>query len=95
MAVRSRLNNYSMTDSTLVNNEENVNGNVSIIPLGGLGEFGLNIMVYETENDLIVIDTGFMLPNSDMPGVDLIFPDIHYLVERQEKIRGILLTHGT
>ena len=83
-----------MTNSTLANNEEIVNGSVSIVPLGGLGEFGLNMMVYETENDLIVIDTGFMLPNSDMPGVDLIFPDIHYLVERQEKIRGILLTHG-
>ena len=83
-----------MTDSMLVNNENSVNGNVSIIPLGGLGEFGLNIMVYETEDDLIVIDTGFMLPNADMPGVDLIFPDIHYLIERKEKIRGILLTHG-
>lgn len=94
MAVRSRLNNYSMTDSTFVNNEDSVNGSVSIIPLGGLGEFGLNMMVYETEDDLIVIDTGFMLPNSDMPGVDLIFPDIHYLIERKEKIRGILLTHG-
>ena len=69
-------------------------GNVSIIPLGGLGEFGLNMMVYETEDDIIVIDTGFMLPGSDMPGVDLIFPDIHYLVERQNKVRGILLTHG-
>ena len=65
-----------------------------MIPLGGLGEFGLNMMVYETEDDLIVIDTGFMLPNSEMPGVDLIFPDIHYLIEREEKIRGILLTHG-
>lgn len=73
---------------------DRIKGNVSIIPLGGLGEFGLNMMVYETEDDLIVIDTGFMLPNSDMPGVDLIFPDIHYLVERQEKVRGILLTHG-
>ena len=73
---------------------EEIKGNVSIIPLGGLGEFGLNMMVYETENDIIVIDTGFMLPKSDMPGVDLILPDIHYLVERQEKIRGILLTHG-
>ena len=83
-----------MTNSILINNENSVNGSVSIIPLGGLGEFGLNMMVYETENDLIVIDTGFMLPNSDMPGVDLIFPDIRYLVERQEKIRGILLTHG-
>ena len=83
-----------MTDSTLVNNEESLNGSVSIIPLGGLGEFGLNMMMYETEDDLIVIDTGFMLPNSDMPGVDLIFPDIHYLIQRKEKIRGILLTHG-
>ena len=76
------------------NFEEVSNGSVSIIPLGGLGEFGLNMMVYETENDIIVIDTGFMLPSSDMPGVDLIFPDIHYLVERQDKVRGILLTHG-
>ena len=83
-----------MTDSTLINSEQITEKNVSIIPLGGLGEFGLNMMVYETEDDLIVIDTGFMLPSSDMPGVDLIFPDIHYLVERQEKIRGILLTHG-
>lgn len=73
---------------------EGIEGNVSLIPLGGLGEFGLNMMVYETENDIIVVDTGFMLPNADMPGVDLILPDIHYLVERQEKIRGILLTHG-
>ena len=67
---------------------------ISIVPLGGLGEFGLNMMVYETENHLIVIDTGFMLPNADMPGVDLIFPDIGYLVERRDKVRGILLTHG-
>ncbi len=79
----------------MTKNLENITAaNVSIIPLGGLGEFGLNMMVYETEEDLVVIDTGFMLPNSDMPGVDLIFPDIHYLVERQEKIRGIFLTHG-
>ena len=83
-----------MTDSILLDNEKGVNRSVSMIPLGGLGEFGLNMMVYETEDDLIVIDTGFMLPNADMPGVDLIFPDIHYLIERKEKIRGILLTHG-
>ena len=83
-----------MTNSTLANSEQITDKNVSIIPLGGLGEFGINMMVYETENDIIVIDTGFMLPNADMPGVDLILPDIHYLVERKEKIRGILLTHG-
>ena len=82
---------------TVTDNRQLITDNcssVSIIPLGGLGEFGLNMMVYETENDIIVIDTGFMLPNADMPGVDLILPDIHYLVERKEKIRGILLTHG-
>lgn len=83
-----------MTNSTLDNSENISDESVSIIPLGGLGEFGLNMMVYETENDIVVIDTGFMLPSSDMPGVDLIFPDIHYLVERQDKVRGILLTHG-
>ncbi|MDE0481621.1 MAG: ribonuclease J [Candidatus Poribacteria bacterium] len=92
-----------MTDSILIKNEESTElprtlsatgTSVSIIPLGGLGEFGLNMMVYETEDDIIVIDTGFMLPNADMPGVDLIFPDIHYLVERQDKVRGIFLTHG-
>ena len=83
-----------MTENTENLEFDRINESVSIIPLGGLGEFGLNMMVYETEDDLIVIDTGFMLPNADMPGVDLIFPDIHYLVERQEKIRGILLTHG-
>ena len=74
--------------------DENTNKDVSIIPLGGLGEFGLNMMIYETDDDIVVIDTGFMLPNADMPGVDLIFPDIHYLVERKDKVRAILLTHG-
>ncbi len=92
-----------MKDSILTKNEESTElprtlsatgSLVSIIPLGGLGEFGLNMMVYETEDDIVVIDTGFMLPNADMPGVDLIFPDIHYLVERQDKVRGIFLTHG-
>lgn len=74
--------------------QSNSDTHVSIIPLGGLGEFGLNMMVYESENDIIVIDTGFMLPNAEMPGVDLIFPDIQYLIERKEKVRAILLTHG-
>ncbi len=94
---------YFMTNFTHITNEQNdelhilqsdSDTHVSIIPLGGLGEFGLNMMVYETENDIIVIDTGFMLPNAEMPGVDLIFPDIRYLIERKDKVRAILLTHG-
>ncbi len=80
--------------AVLDNGQNRAETELLIIPLGGLGEFGLNMMVYETADDIIVIDTGFMLPNSDMPGVDLIFPDIHYLVEREDKVRGILLTHG-
>ena len=67
---------------------------VSIIPIGGLGGFGLNMMVYEHNDDLIVIDTGLMFPEPDMPGVDLVFPDITYLLENQHKIRGIILTHA-
>lgn len=67
---------------------------VSIIPIGGLGEFGLNMMVYEHNDDVIVIDTGLMFPEPDMPGVDLVFPDIAYLLENQHKIRGIVLTHA-
>ncbi len=69
-------------------------GSVSIIPIGGLGEFGLNMMVYEHGDDLIVIDAGLMFPEPDMPGVDLVFPDITYLVQNQKKIRGIILTHA-
>ncbi len=91
------MENTYITDeqnNELIGNQSKNSYPVSIIPLGGLGEFGLNMMVYETENDIIVIDTGFMLPNAEMPGVDLIFPDIHYLIERKEKVRAILLTHG-
>lgn len=89
-------NTYITDEQTTEPNGNQLKGAqpVSIIPLGGLGEFGLNMMVYETDNDIIVIDTGFMLPNAEMPGVDLIFPDIHYLIERKEKVRAILLTHG-
>jgi len=67
---------------------------VKVIPLGGLGEIGLNMMVVEQGPDLLVIDAGLMFPDDYMPGVDLVIPDFTYLKERQEKIRGIVLTHG-
>lgn len=67
-----------------------------VIPIGGLGEMGIgkNMMAIEYDNDIIVIDMGFLFPGSDYPGINYIVPDITYLLENKHKIRGIVFTHG-
>ena len=65
-----------------------------VVPLGGLGEIGKNMMAMELAEDLIVVDAGLMFPNEEMLGVDLVIPDVSFVEERIHKLRGILITHG-
>ncbi len=67
---------------------------LSVIPLGGVEEIGLNMTVIEYENDLIIVDAGLMFPEEDMLGVDFVIPDFSYILANREKVRGIILTHG-
>ncbi len=71
-----------------------INRKLRIIPLGGVGEIGRNMMLLEYGENIVVIDAGLMFPEHDMLGVDVVIPDIEYLVERQHAVRGIIITHG-
>src|SRR4051812_3596204 len=69
-------------------------GKLHIVPLGGLGEFGMNCMAIRWGDDILVVDAGLMFPEAELLGVDIVVPDISYLLENRQRVRGIVLTHG-
>ncbi|NLB17594.1 MAG: ribonuclease J [Syntrophomonadaceae bacterium] len=70
------------------------NNKLSLIPLGGLGEIGKNMMVVKFKDNILIIDCGLMFPEEEMLGIDIVLPDITYLLENRELVKGIVLTHG-
>ena len=95
---RGRKNTRGTKNAKTAKSEQNQSifkkSNLKIIPLGGLHEIGKNITVFEYEDEIIVVDCGISFPEDDMLGVDLVIPDVTYLVKNQEKIKGMVITHG-
>ena len=87
--VKTNMENEKVQDESIFKKSK-----LKIIPLGGLHEVGKNITVFEYEDEIIVVDCGLTFPEDDMLGVDLVIPDVTYLVKNQEKIKGLVVTHG-
>src|SRR3970040_1903211 len=65
-----------------------------IVPLGGLGEVGKNMIAYEYGKEILIVDCGIMFPENDMLGIDYIIPDFNYLLDKRDRVKGIIITHG-
>ena len=103
---RPKQNNYYANDNKKSYNKNNYQArgrrpmprrkpsSVKIIPLGGLGQIGMNITAFECNNQILIVDCGLAFPDEDMLGIDLVIPDITYLKDNASKIRGLVITHG-
>src|SRR5436309_15585435 len=67
---------------------------LEVVPLGGLGEFGMHMMAFRSNGAMIVVDAGLMFPDEELLGIDIIIPDITYLLENKNEVQAIFLTHG-
>ena len=74
--------------------EQNKGSRLKVIPLGGLEQIGMNITAFEYEDSIVVVDCGLSFPEDDMLGIDLVIPDITYLKNNIEKVKGFVITHG-
>ena len=75
--------------------KKNENGSkLKVIPIGGLEQIGLNITAFEYEDSIVVVDCGLCFPADDMLGIDLVIPDVTYLIDNIDKVKGFVITHG-
>ncbi len=87
------MNEFSIGDS-FSDSSSPTDKKLRVIPLGGLGEVGKNMMAYEYGEEILLVDTGLMFPENDMLGIDYIIPDFQYLLDKRQNVRGIIVTHG-
>lgn len=91
---RSAPPQYKAQRSHRRKGQEKPTGKLRVMCLGGLMEIGKNMTVIEYENDIVVVDCGLAFPDEEMPGIDLVIPDVSYLVQNKDRVRGIFITHG-
>ena len=92
MMLRSRITDYYFGGANVLKNVNN--SKLKIIPLGGLEQIGMNITAFEYEDSIVVVDCGLAFPEDDMLGIDLVIPDITYLKDNVDKVKGFVITHG-